>query len=161
MTASAIITLIIYLMVAAIMIGIGISQLGSSSPVGFYSGEKPPKEDELTNVQLKIVRGKEERGRVDILFETPKLGKVAARFQVQEDSVRGYVVSDSNRTIEALKLQEEGLNGQGESEELQRTMDYVYSDELDLNRFTDEDTLRYRKRIFRRDETNGTENVLK
>ena len=92
--------------------------------------------DELTNVQLKIVRGKEERGRVDILFETPKLGKVAARFQVQEDSVRGYVVSDSNRTIEALKLQEEGLNGQGESEEVQRTMDYVYSDELDLNRFT-------------------------
>ena len=33
------------------MIGIGISQLRSSSPVGFYSGEKPPKEDELTNVQ--------------------------------------------------------------------------------------------------------------
>ena len=92
--------------------------------------------DELTNVQLKIVRGKEERGRVDILFETPKLGKVAARFQVQEDSVRGYVVSDSNRTIEALKFQEERLNGQGESEELQRTMDFVYSDELDLNRFT-------------------------
>ena len=51
MTGSAIITLIIYLMVAAIMIGIGISQLRSSSPVGFYSGEKPPKEDELTDVQ--------------------------------------------------------------------------------------------------------------
>ncbi len=91
--------------------------------------------DELTNVQLKIVRGKEERGRVDILFETPKLGKVAARFQVQEDSVRGYVVSDSNRTIEALKSQEEHLNGQDASEEMQRTMDFVYSDELDLNRF--------------------------
>ena len=92
--------------------------------------------DELTNVQLKIVRGKEERGRVDILFETPKLGKVAARFQVQEDSVRGYVVSDSNRTIEELKYQEERLNGEDESQELQRTMDFVYSDELDLNRFT-------------------------
>ena len=91
--------------------------------------------DELTNVQLKIVRGKEERGRVDILFETPKLGKVAARFQVQEDSVRGYVVSDSNRTIEALRSQEEHLNGQDASEEIQRTMDFVYSDELDLNRF--------------------------
>lgn len=51
MTASAIITLIIYLMVAAIMMGIGISQLRSSSPVGFYSGEKPPKEDELADVQ--------------------------------------------------------------------------------------------------------------
>ena len=92
--------------------------------------------DELTNVQLKIVRGKEERGRVDVLFETPKLGKVAARFQVQEDSVRGYVVSDSNRTIEELKYQEERLNGEDESQGLQRTMDFVYSDELDLNRFT-------------------------
>lgn len=51
MTASGMITLIIYLIVAAIMAGIGISQLRSSSPVGFYSGEKPPKEDELTDVQ--------------------------------------------------------------------------------------------------------------
>lgn len=91
--------------------------------------------DELTNVQLKIVRGKEERGRVDILFETPKLGKVAARFQVQEDSVRGYVASDSNRTIEELKYQEERLQVQDGSQATQRTMDFVYSDELDLNRF--------------------------
>lgn len=91
--------------------------------------------DELTNVQLKIVRGKEERGRVDVLFETPKLGKVAARFQVQEDSVRGYVVSDSNRTIEELKYQEENLKAQGDSQEMTRSMDFVYSDDLDLNRF--------------------------
>lgn len=51
MTASSIITLIIFLIVASIMIGIGIFQLKSSSPVGFYSGEKPPSEDELTDVQ--------------------------------------------------------------------------------------------------------------
>lgn len=92
--------------------------------------------DELTNVQLKIVRGKEERGRVDVLFETPKLGKVAARFQVQEDSVRGYVVSDSNRTIEELKNQTDSHGGQPDSEEgISRTMDFIYSEELDLNRF--------------------------
>lgn len=92
--------------------------------------------DELTNVQLKIVRGKEERGRVDVLFETPKLGKVAARFQVQEDSVRGYVVSDSHRTIEELKNQAESQGRQPDSEGgVSRTMDYVYSEDLDLNRF--------------------------
>lgn len=90
--------------------------------------------DELTNVQLKIVRGKEERGRVDILFETPKLGKVAARFQVQEDSVKGYVVSDSYRTIEELKNQANSVNGQPEQGD-SRAMDYVYSEDLDLNRF--------------------------
>lgn len=92
--------------------------------------------DELTNVQLKIVRGKEERGRVDVLFETPKLGKVAARFQVQDDTVRGYVVSDSHRTIEELKNQEAGLKEQnGFGEISSQAMDFVYSDELDLNRF--------------------------
>lgn len=90
--------------------------------------------DELTNVQLKIVRGKEERGRVDVLFETPKLGKVAARFQVQEDSVKGYVVSDSYRTIEELKNQAGSVNGQPEQGG-SRAMDYVYSEDLDLNRF--------------------------
>ena len=92
--------------------------------------------DELTNVQLKIVRGKEERGRVDVLFETPKLGKVAARFQVQEDSVKGYVVSDSNRTIEELKNQQDSLAEQfGLQEGKSPTLDFAYSEELDLNRF--------------------------
>lgn len=90
--------------------------------------------DELTNVQLKIVRGKEERGRVDVLFETPKLGKVAARFQVQEDSIKGYVVSDSYRTIEELKNQAGSVNEQPEQGNSQ-AMDYVYSEDLDLNRF--------------------------
>ena len=42
---------VIYLMVAAIMFGIGISQYRSQKPVGFYSGEKPPLEKELTDVE--------------------------------------------------------------------------------------------------------------
>ncbi len=90
--------------------------------------------DELTNVQLKIVRGKEERGRVDVLFETPKLGKVAARFQVQGDSVKGFVVSDSHRTVEELKNQageRQAQAGEGTS----WAMDFAYSEGLDLNRF--------------------------
>ncbi len=91
--------------------------------------------DELTNVQLRIVRGKEERGRVDVMFETPKLGKVAARFQVQEDSIKGYVVSDSQRTIEEFKGQDSGYNGEATMQQGTRTMDYVYSEDLDLNRF--------------------------
>lgn len=42
--------LVIYLFVAAIMFGIGISQYKSKKPVGFYSGEKPLLESELTDV---------------------------------------------------------------------------------------------------------------
>ena len=41
---------VIYLFVAAIMFGLGISQYRSKKPVGFYSGEKPPMESELTDV---------------------------------------------------------------------------------------------------------------
>lgn len=44
------ISLAIYGGVAALMIGIGISQLRSKKPVGFYSGVKPPREDELSDV---------------------------------------------------------------------------------------------------------------
>jgi len=40
----------IFLFVALIMIVIGISQVKSNTPVGFYSGEKPPREEELINV---------------------------------------------------------------------------------------------------------------
>ena len=50
MSAENMIGFIIFLFVAFIMIGIGISQVKSNTPVGFYSGEKPPREEELTNV---------------------------------------------------------------------------------------------------------------
>ena len=37
--------------VALFMIGIGVSQLKSKDPVGFYSGEKPPKKEQLSDVK--------------------------------------------------------------------------------------------------------------
>lgn len=47
--AESIICFSIYLLVALIMTGIGISQLRSSTPVAFYSGEKPPEEKALSD----------------------------------------------------------------------------------------------------------------
>lgn len=41
---------VVYLIVAAIMAGIGITQLKSKTPVGFYSGERPPAQHELSDV---------------------------------------------------------------------------------------------------------------
>lgn len=43
---------VIYLLTALVMIGIGISQLKSKTPVGFYSGEKPPAAQELSDVAM-------------------------------------------------------------------------------------------------------------
>ena len=50
MGAASIIFFIIYMITAIIMISIGISQLRSHEPVGFYSGEQPPRECELSDV---------------------------------------------------------------------------------------------------------------
>lgn len=50
--AEAVMCFVIYLLVALIMIGIGVSQLKSKTPVGFYSGEKPPAAQELSDVAM-------------------------------------------------------------------------------------------------------------
>lgn len=90
--------------------------------------------DELTNVQLKIVRGKRERGRVDIMFETPKLGKVSASFQVQKESIRGYLVSDSPETIKELKNHEADLRARISQDEGQTwEINMICSDHPDLS----------------------------
>ena len=41
---------IIFGICALVMFGIGISQLKSNEPVGFYSGEKPPAREQITDV---------------------------------------------------------------------------------------------------------------
>lgn len=46
-----VITLTIWFLVGFIFFGIGIIQRKSKEPVAFYSGEKPPKVEELTDVK--------------------------------------------------------------------------------------------------------------
>ena len=48
----AIISAVTFGICALIMIGIGVSQLRSEKPVGFYSGEKAPEEDEISDVHM-------------------------------------------------------------------------------------------------------------
>ena len=48
--AGLIISGVIYGMVTLFIVGIGISQLRSKKPVGFYSGEKPPEKEHLSDV---------------------------------------------------------------------------------------------------------------
>lgn len=96
--------------------------------------------DELTNVQLKIVRGTEKRGRVDVLFDSQELGKVAARFQVQGEKVKGYIASDSLKTIEFLKKQQNTLQEElSMGGALSPNLDIIQSEGLDLARFSLED----------------------
>ena len=48
--AGTIISGVIYGFVALFMFGIGISQLKSKDPVGFYTGEKPPEKERLSDI---------------------------------------------------------------------------------------------------------------
>lgn len=50
MNVESIICFVIYLLMALIMIGIGLLQSKSQIPVGFYSGERSPSQEELTDV---------------------------------------------------------------------------------------------------------------
>ena len=50
MNAENIFGFVIYALVALFMMGIGIVQIKSRKPVAFYSGEKPLKAEELTDV---------------------------------------------------------------------------------------------------------------
>lgn len=93
--------------------------------------------DEYTNIQLKIVRGTEKRGRLDVIFDSPKLGKVAARFQVQGEKVKGYIASDSTDTINELKDQQDMLQEQLSMEgTLYPNLDIIQSESLDLTQFS-------------------------
>ncbi len=93
--------------------------------------------DEYTNIQLKIVRGTDKRGRLDVIFDLPKLGKVAARFQVQGEKIKGYIASDSKDTIENLKEQQDQLSEKLSMEgTLYPNLDLIQSDNLDLTQFS-------------------------
>lgn len=92
--------------------------------------------DEYTNIQLKIVRGTEKRGGLDVIFDSPSLGKVAARFQVQGEKVKGYIASDSMETIDKLQEQQEQLSQRLSMEgTLETNLDIIYSDNLELTQF--------------------------
>ena len=50
--AENIIAFVIFLLTSLIMVGIGISQMKSKKPVGFYTYEKPPKKEQLSDMEV-------------------------------------------------------------------------------------------------------------
>lgn len=96
--------------------------------------------DEVTNVSLKIVRGKETKGMVDILFSTDSLGKVAAQLKADGSKINGYVVSDQPETIQKLTETKEALEATlstGETETV--SLQFMQTDSVNLNTFGKED----------------------
>lgn len=56
----------------------------------------------ITGVSLKIVRGKEQKGLVDILFRGASMGKVAASFEAKEKGISGMIATDEEETARTI-----------------------------------------------------------
>lgn len=58
--------------------------------------------DSVTGVSLKIVRGKKQKGFVDIFFEGGKAGKVAASLRAKENGISGTVSASEKETASQI-----------------------------------------------------------
>lgn len=93
--------------------------------------------DEVTNVTLKIVRGVEKRGMVDILLESQLSGKIAATFQAKEKGISGMIATDNPDTKDDMlkRLDQFAKALQGEDIE-SADIKVAYITDLDLNHFS-------------------------
>ena len=93
--------------------------------------------DEMMNVSVKIVRGVDKKGIVDIMMDSELSGKIAATFQAKENGIQGLVATDNRETQELL---EHGLTSLAEqlAGENDTVLDLhsAYLDDLDLNHFS-------------------------
>jgi len=93
--------------------------------------------DEVTNVTLKIVRGVEKRGIVDVMLESQLAGKIAATFQAKENGISGVIATD--REAARVDMQErvheliEALRD-GDTEDIDIKVAHI--PDLNLNHFT-------------------------
>ena len=90
--------------------------------------------DGVVNVSLKIVRGVDKKGTVDIMMESGLRGKIAATFQAKEEGITGLVATDHQDTRQLLEDSAAGLLSALGDETV--SMNYVYSQEFDMNRFS-------------------------
>lgn len=93
--------------------------------------------DELMNVSVKIVRGVEKKGMVDVMMESGLRGKIAATFQAKEDGIHGLIATDSEETAELFKEQTGALKDMlsGENDNV-ADLHCAYIPDLDLNHFS-------------------------
>lgn len=95
--------------------------------------------DEFGMIQLKIVRGEKEHGKVAITFESEAGKKIAASFSATKADLQGYVVADDPDVLEQLKEADdrfrEGIYKHTGQEMEKGSISYILSRELSLNRF--------------------------
>lgn len=91
--------------------------------------------DGVVNVSLKIVRGVDKKGVVDVMMESELRGKIAATFQAKEQGVTGLIATDNQETKALLDAQGEWLS-ESLGEEENAELHYACISDLDLNQFS-------------------------
>lgn len=91
---------------------------------------------EITNVTLKIVRDKEQKGLVNLTLETSRFGKVAAEIKAKKGGFSGYLAADSKKMRDLLQSAEGDIaKALQEVQEGPLSINYIMSSSLDLNHF--------------------------
>lgn len=115
--------------------------------------------DSVTGVSLKVIRGKADKGLVDIFFRGALMGKVAAAFEAKEDRISGVIATSDEQTRQILSdnlpMFAESLNNNGkESVDLR----VVYIPELSMETF--EASSLQKEISIEKDETSNKENQV-
>ena len=94
--------------------------------------------DEMMNVSVKIVRGVDKKGIVDIMMESQLRGKIAATFQAKENGIHGFVASDSRETADLLQQEAARLTETlSAADDEVRDLHCAYIADLSLNYFSE------------------------
>lgn len=94
--------------------------------------------NEVTSINLKIIRGSHKDGNVSITMECEAYGKIAASFHVKADRITGLMVSDTDEGCNFLRSCDRNIRigMAGESYRVTK-LNYAKSDSVDLNQFSE------------------------
>ena len=116
--------------------------------------------DEVGNLNLKIVRGSDEKGLVDIAFDMEKTGQVTASFRYEAGTFIGEVNCDKETTRQLLEKNQEALNRAiSANSDASASISFEWSKKIDANNFifsepkADFDTISKEEALASDDET--------
>lgn len=94
--------------------------------------------EEITSVNLKIIRGSGANGNVSITMNCELYGQIAASFHVKADRITGLLVSDTQEGYAFLRSLDKDIRiaMAGDSYRVTK-LNYAKSNQVDLNQFTE------------------------
>lgn len=98
--------------------------------------------DGVVNVSLKVVRGTDQKGVVDVMMETGLRGRIAATFQAKEQGITGLIVTNNPDTKAMLEAQnisvqdKQGGEVAGSGAASDSEVRYAYISDLDFGNFS-------------------------